>query len=321
MRVLVTGVTGFIGRHVARALLDAGHEVSGLTRPQSAVPDGVEAHVGDVTVPESLGAAVAGIDAVVHLAGVTQASRASLYEQVNTTGTVSLATAARDAGASRFVFASSLSAQGPSQPGAPHIDPGDEAPLNDYGRSKLLAEHFLGELRGLSTTVLRPCVVYGPGDRELLAWSRLVQRRVVPARSDLELSFLHVSDLARLVVDLVARPEAPFGPFFVSDGEPVRMETVLDLVERSVASRPTVRLPLSSRLLRGLAPAVERVAASTGVGQLAARTVRELAAPAWTCVPTRAGEALGFEPLTPLHAGLPATFAWYREAGWLAGAG
>ncbi len=317
MRVLVTGVTGFIGRHVAKALQGQGHDVRGLVRPASSAPEGVEAVVGDVTVPGSLPAALLEVDAVVHLAGVTQATRPVLYERVNTEGTVHLARACVDAGVPHLVYASSLSAQGPSAPGVPHVDPGDEAPINDYGRSKLAAERWLADIAGLSVTVLRPCVVYGPGDRELLAWSRLVRRRLVPTVQDLELSFVHVDDLARLVSDLVTRQIAPFGPFFISDGQPAHMMTVLDMVERVLAGPPTVRFPMPTRALRRLTPAVERFASATGVGLLAARTVRELAAPAWACSPQRAREALGFEPRVRLEQGLPATFAWYREAGWV----
>lgn len=317
MRVLVTGVTGSVGRRVAEALCARGHSVRGLVRPASRAPGGVEAVVGDVTVPGSLPAAVFGVDAVVHLAGVRQASRPVLYERVNTEGTIHLARACVDAGVPHFVFTSSLSAQGPSTPGAPHVEAGSEAPINDYGRSKLAAERWLAEVEGLSVTVLRPPLVYGPGDRELLAWSRLVSRRLVPSVDDLELSFLHVDDLARLVADVATRAGSPFGPFFLSDGQPMRMFEVLDMVERALAGGPTLRLPVSTRALRRLAPAVERVAAATGFGRLAARKVRALASPAWACSPERAREALGFEPQVPLEAGLPATFAWYRDAGWV----
>jgi len=316
LRVLVTGATGFIGAHITRSLLAAGHRVCALVRPAAPSPEGVESILGDVTVPESLPPAVADVGAVVHLAGVTQASRASLYHRVNTQGTLDLARAAAAAGVRRFVYASSLSAQGPSIPGRPHIQGGDEAPINDYGRSKLAAEQGLRGIPDLDAIVLRPSVVYGPGDRELLAWARLVRRRLVPSVGGLELSFLHVDDLTRLVVGLIDGVDVPFGPFFVSDGRPVRMATVLDLVERSVGTGATVRLPLPRLALRRLTPAVEQMAAVTGVGRLAARTMRELAAPAWACDPQRARETFGFEPRVRLEAGLASTFDWYREAGW-----
>lgn len=320
-RVLVTGATGFIGRHVCAALHARGHVVRALVRPGRGDPRpaGAEVVVGDVTVPESLPPALAGVDAVIHLAGVTYASRLATYHQVNTAGTVNLAAAAAGRPLRRFVFVSTLAAQGPSPRSQPHVSPGGEAPINAYGRSKLAAEAALADRDGheLPLTVLRPAIVYGPGDSRLLAWSRLIRRRVVPVVPGLELSFLHVDDLVALLVALVERGDAPAGPLFLSDGAPRAMDQVVDFVERAAAHAPAMRLPLSSGLLSAAAPVFERLAEASGVGRLAARTIAELAASGWACVPDEARRALDFTPSRDLLSGLAETFDWYRAEGWL----
>ena len=89
---LVTGATGFIGRHLCRHLADRGHRLRVLVRPTTSAArrarlGEVEVITGDVTVPDSLPAAVDGCDAVVHLAGVIAATRRGIYDRVNTEGT------------------------------------------------------------------------------------------------------------------------------------------------------------------------------------------------------------------------------------------
>lgn len=323
MKILVTGATGFIGRHLCRHLRDAGHHVRVLVRPNTAARrldrlGEVETMTGDVTVVESLPPAVDGVDAVVHLAGVTAAARASTYERVNAEGTAALARACRERPVKRFVFLSSLAAQGPSRPGHPHVDAGGERPVNDYGRSKLAAEVRLRSEPGpVPVTVLRPGIVYGPHDPEMAAWARMARSRVLPVVPDVALSFVHVDDLCHLVTRLVEPGRWPFGPYFVSDGPPIAMTALADLLERAVCGDAALRLPLPARLLDALAPAIERATSLVGAGSLLARTLRELSGGGWACLPDRARDDLGFGPSRAFHSGFTETLDWYRRHGWI----
>ena len=319
-RVLITGATGFVGRNLCAQLAAGPWAVRAMARASSDLEplEGLDIELvpGDLTVPESLEEALVGIDQVVHLAAATQAMRADRYAVVNTEGTRTLAKAAEAAGVQRFVLASSLSAQGPSQPGQPHVSGGGEAPLTPYGHSKLDAERvLLNGFSGLNPVLLRPSVVYGPHDRELLVWLRFFATRLVPVVPGLEISFLHVHDFTRLIEAVLSAEQAPAGPFFVSEGQPWLMDDVLDAAERALGGDAAVRIPIPRRALRLGAPMLERLTGLTGAARLAARTLRELSAPAWGCLPTEATETFGWQPEVDLAAGLIRTVRWYREAG------
>ena len=144
MKVLVTGATGFIGTALGSTLIEAGFEVRVLLRPgarlegpQAARFESVE---GDVTVRDSLDEAVAGVDGVVHLAGARSASRPETFHRVNAVGTDNLGRACEKAGVGRFIYMSSLAAQGPAPFGTVLDRPGNESPIGPYGHSKLAAE-------------------------------------------------------------------------------------------------------------------------------------------------------------------------------------
>ncbi len=324
MKVLVTGANGFVGRHVCATLGARDYVVRALVRPGARVAtierSGIEIVHGDVTVPESLARAIDGVDAVVHLAGVTRASRDSTFVRVNVDGTRHLADACRGRGVRRLVFMSALAAQGPSAKGTPHVHPGCEAPIDAYGRSKLAAERLLAD-RGadVPTTVLRPALLYGPGARAVLELARVVRRRIAPSVPGMELSLLHVDDLAQATLDVLERPDAPFGPYFLSDGAPVALEALVARLERLVAPASVLRIPVARALANALAPAAERFVALTGFGLGVARAVREMGGASWTCMPDEARRDLGFEPQVDLDTGLAETIAWFRAEGLLRG--
>lgn len=178
MRVLVTGASGFLGQATAAAVRDAGHEVRTFQRRPSGVA-GVQDVAGTMTDDAAIARAVDGVEAVVHLAAkVSLAGDPADFARVNVEGTRSLLRAARSAGVSRFVFVSSPSVAhtGSSLVGA---DAGPAEPSRargDYARTKAAAELLaLGaDARDFAVVAVRPHLVWGPGDTQLVG--RIVER-------------------------------------------------------------------------------------------------------------------------------------------------
>src|SRR5574340_25657 len=200
MRALVTGATGFVGSHLAERLVGEGWQVRCMVRRTSSLrwlPPGVETVYGELASGEGVGEAVHGADAVFHVAGVTKARRAAEFYEGNVRATANLLEAAGDV--PRFVHVSSLAAAGP---GADLSEDNPPRPVSDYGRSKLEAEKLA---RGRAV-IIRPPVVFGPRDTDVLQIFRAVNRgRMVRiGRRDSFFSFIYVKDLAEA---LAARSE------------------------------------------------------------------------------------------------------------------
>ena len=171
-RILVTGATGFVGRALVRRLLADGRKVRAAVRPTSAaLPAAVERVVVEDIGPDTdWRAALAGVDAVVHLAARAHVLRDSspdahaLYRAVNTLGALRLAEAAASLGVRRFVFLSSVRVHGDRSIGAPFDEASPLAAQDPYGSSKVEAERGLASLAAagrLEPVILRPPLVYG----------------------------------------------------------------------------------------------------------------------------------------------------------------
>lgn len=166
MLLALTGATGFIGQYLLRELPQRGYRVRVLLRRPTAVAlPATSAVIGDLAQPRNMAAALQGVDAVVHSAGLEHPMSGRPeddYRVLNTEATVMLARAAQRAGIKRFVFLSSIRAQcGPSSD-AVLTEALPPAPADAYGRSKLAAERGLAEL-DLDWAALRLALVYGPG--------------------------------------------------------------------------------------------------------------------------------------------------------------
>ena len=178
MRVLVTGASGFLGRATAAAVRDAGHEVRTFQRRPSGV-SGVSDVLGTMTDGAAVARAVADTDAVVHLAAkVSLAGDPADFARVNVDGTRTLVDAARAAGVARFVFVSSPSVAhtGSSLVGAGAGPAEPDRARGDYARTKAAAELVaLGaDAPGFAVVAVRPHLVWGPGDTQLVG--RIVDR-------------------------------------------------------------------------------------------------------------------------------------------------
>src|SRR5262249_10813575 len=166
MLLALTGSTGFIGRHLLRELPKRGHRLRVLLRRPAAAPmDAASAVIGDLARPMNMLAALEGVDAVIHSAGIAAGMSGvpeDDYRVLNTEATIELARAARRAGARRFVFLSSLRARCGPPAASVLTEAMEPAPTDAYGKSKLAAERGLAEL-DVDWVALRAVLVYGPG--------------------------------------------------------------------------------------------------------------------------------------------------------------
>jgi nucleoside-diphosphate-sugar epimerase len=314
-RVLVTGATGFVGSHIARAFIEAGYEVlcgaraSSSTRWISGLP--IE-RVPLELVGQDFATAVENVDLVVHAAGITRARREEDYHSVNAEGTRKLASAALEAGVRRFVLISSLAARGPDD-----TTKGDR-PESAYGRSKLEAEACLRSLEEqIEPVALRPAAVYGPRDTDLLPLFKMASGGWLPVPSGANLlQPVYAEDVARAAL-AAARKDAGFGPFPVAEAARYTWEEVVAGLEKALG-RPVraVRLPAAAFTLAGRAAELAARPFSA-VPVFDERRGRDLAARTWTCDTSATERALLWRAEVPLFEGLERTARWYGQAGWL----
>lgn len=325
MRVAVTGGSGFIGAHLLAALAARGDQVRCLLRPGSdraLLPAEVEPVVAaDLTAAGALERLVRGSDAVVHLAGLTRSWSARELRRVNRDGSAALCAAAARArpAVGQLIMVSSQAAVGPSCGRRPRREQDPPAPITAYGRSKLAAERVRQRHLRLPITVLRPPAVYGPGDRDIFAYFRLVRAGVrpelVPAS---RLSMVYVGNLVDALLLLLERPPgAGHRVYHVADRGVVTMSRVARWIAAAYG-RPTLRLPVPQA---ALAVAGLPLAAA---GRLLRRDLllsrdklREIAQPSWVFAATRIQHQLGYRPRVTTQDGIRRTAQWYLEHRWL----
>jgi len=326
MRILLTGGSGFLGSYVAEQLSAEGHTVRALVRPASDKRTlekvaNLEFAPGAVEKPEALGPAVQGCDVVVHVAGLVKARSPAEFFSVNEQGTKNLLAAAEKAGVKRFVYVSSLAAIGPSLDGKPVADDAPPAPVTHYGRSKQAGERAVLDAKDrLQVTVIRPPMVYGPRDRETLAFFTSVKNGVLPLLGDGKntLSMVYGEDCARAIT-LAALTNTPSGrTYFVEDGAVYVWKDAVAEVEKAMGKRAWVRVGLPMFVLQISAALSQTWGKLTNTAQmLTLDKVNELKQPHWVCSGEGARRELGWEPKVKWAEGVKLAAAWYREQGWL----
>lgn len=313
MRVLVTGATGFVGSHVTEALVAAGHAVAAGVRTTSdprwlaALP--VSQHVLDLAAPECMAATLDGVEAIVHVAGITRAANESAFGQVNVEGTRALLAAAVTARVQRFVLISSLAARGPDRP---------EPELSPYGRSKRQAEHVAaGFADELDVVALRVAGVYGPRDTDLLPLFRMARRGVLllPPRSG-RVQPVYATDVAALAARCVSHPFG-FGPWSVAEPRSYAWSELADHLATALGRRVRA-LHAPSAVFLGAAGVSEVVARlQRRAALLDRRRALDIAHHSYTCDVTATERASAWRARVGLADGLARTARWYRDHGWL----
>lgn len=322
MKALVTGATGFVGGHLAEALRRRGDEVTALARsPGKAAalaPLGVRVVAGDLHDRPALRQAVEGQDVIYHVAGVVAARSEADFLVANRDGTRNLLEAAEGAGNARLVYVSSMAAAGPTIRGRPLR--GDELPrpVTAYGRSKLAAEQVV-TASPVAWSIVRPPMVYGPRDHEVLKVFRLVRFGIAPVLGDgnQELSAVHGADLAEALIAVGTSTSAVRRTYYACHPEVFTGADMARAVGEAMGRSPAV-LRVPAMIGRGLLMVTEAAARLTGQTTiLTADKANEFFQPAWTGDPSPLTRDTGWRAARDLRSGLRETYEWYRTAGWL----
>lgn len=257
--VLVTGGTGFVGRHLVQQLHRQGWRVRVALRSDSVLPTGIEGVVvGDLGREIDWTPALKGISAIVHAAGIAHTGPGlpdELYMRVNAQATQRLAQAAMGTGAvTRFVFLSSIRAMTGPVAGKILTDDDEPAPTDAYGRSKLAAEEALQELEA-PYVALRPVLVHGPGVAGNLGQLARLAKLPVPlplASLKGRRSIVGIDNLADAVLLALKEPRTLGRSLIVADLESLTVGEIVAAIRAGLGRRPGL-FGCPENLLRGLA--------------------------------------------------------------------
>ncbi len=305
LTLALTGGTGFVGGHTIAEALRRGHRVRALARSAQPPRDGLEWIAGSLADEAALRRLAAGADAVLHIAGVTNAANRRGFEEGNILGT---ATLRRAIGTLPLVHVSSLSAREPQ--------------LSTYGWSKLVGEQIARGAAG-PVTILRPPAVYGPGDREFLELMKVAASGFVPFPADSVAAMIYGPDLAEALValaqDLAGPAKSAGHSFEIDDGTGGYTPAEVAAAIGRALGRRVRPLPVSPTLLRLAAIGDTAVARLKGsIPRLTQDRAGYMAHRDWSAdsAPLR---ALGlWQPSTGLADGMAATAIAYRAQGLLA---
>lgn len=306
----VTGASGFLGRHVLAALARQGWRLRVLARRETAPPEGMPPPGtvrGDLSDAEALRRLVRGAQAVVHLAALTKARGRAEFMAANRDGSARLAAAvAAAAPGARCILVSSLAAREPQ--------------LSPYAESKRAGEEAaIAALGGAAPwVVLRPSVIYGPGDRDGIALCRLAASRLVPVPREPEprITFVHAADVAAAIA-MLCYSGPLLSRFEVTDGNHAGYgwREVLQLIG-GLLRREQRFLAVPDAAMLAAGAAADAWAAARGRPMLFGRgKAREILHRDWSSSAERQLPTLVWSPRIALLPGLRETLGWWAGLG------
>lgn len=324
--VLVTGATGFVGSAVVRALLAQGRKVRVLSRASSSKANlaglDVEVAVGDLRDAASLSAAVQGCASVYHVAAdyrLWVPDPEEMYRS-NIDGTRNLLLAARDAGAGRIVYTSSVATLGVN----PDHTPSDEFTpvgladmIGVYKKSKFLAEEEVRRLvrqERVPAVIVNPSMPVGPGDLKPTPTGRMVIEAAMgrmPAYVDTGLNVVHVDDVAQ--GHLLAHDKGVVGERYILGGENLTLAQILAMIG-DLVGRPAPKIRLPRLPLFPLAVVAEAWGRVTGKEPMLTVDSLKMAAKYMHYSSARATAELGYRA-RPAREAFADAIAWFRTQG------
>jgi nucleoside-diphosphate-sugar epimerase len=339
-KVLITGGTGFIGAKLTERLVARGDDVTCLVRVPGRCgvvrKHGARVIYGDVRDCQQVRQATAGCDMVYHLAGLVSAFRLRDMISVNVDGFRNVVEAcAASETPPTLVMVSSLAAAGPSTAERPRVESDPPAPVSNYGRSKRAAEQLAQNFAArVPITIVRPPIVYGEGDVNMLSVYRSIYRLRLHAAFGVahsRYSLVHVCDLVEALLlccqsgkrllpmdahstNGAAEAASAAGYYFVAGDEQPTFGELGQLIGKALNRRVLVCGGSRTFMLWSVAAGAEAIARLRRKPYIFNfDKAREAQAGSWTCSALAIQSQLGFRPSAPLVVRLQQTADWYLQ--------
>jgi len=326
MKAFVTGATGFLGSHVARALESAGSDLRLLVRANSDTRnvEGLRADrvVGDLCDPQSIERAMAGCDAVFHVAADYRLwipDPAPMY-RANVEGTQAILNAARKHGIKRVVYTSSVATMGFKSDGS-LADEDSPVALSDmighYKRSKFMAEQVALDARGVEVVLVNPTTTIGERDVKPTPTGRIVLdflKKKFPAYVDTGLNLVDATECAH--GHLMAYEKGRSGQRYILGGENLTLKQILDkLAAITGLPSPTIRVPYFVALATGV---VDELVTGRVMGKEPRATIDavRMGRKKMFVTSAKAERELGWK-IVPVDGALRRAAEWFRDNGYV----
>ncbi len=326
MKIFITGISGFLGSHVAETLQQQGHEIFALVRKTSKL-NHVNFHFhpieSELPYTENLSTVLAQVDAVIHIAGKVKALSQKEFEETNALGSYNLAQTCLKANPKPkiFIYVSTIAVLNPSLDGNDFCIPPDKChPLSWYGQSKLNGEKALQCLKDkMRVIILRPPVLYGPRDEELFPLFKAIKRGFAPLYGDgsNQLSLCYVKDVADCIAGFIASPPPQDEIYCLDDGILHTWKSLATTISKSL-NKKIYTLPIPSFLFPIGAFFTQLYAKLTSKAQIfTLNKLKEMKQTSWLCGYEKLAKERGWKPKISLEQGAQLTYQFYQENKWL----
>lgn len=323
MKIAITGANGFVGTNLTRHFQSHGHEVIALVRSHAAAE--MLNHMVNTVVVDYLDAAsicgvISGCDILIHNAGRTKALNDKEMFDANVEPTKVIVTAVNGMDSPlQLIFISSQAAAKPSYNHIPVKESDQPAPLTAYGRSKQTAEQLIRRNCNKPYTIIRPCSVYGYGDKDFLALFKMVKKgfsfRI--GRDDKLLNMIHVDELASFISICLQNEAAYQQVFFATDGVVYKQSEIMQYIALALHKKPLqLCIPvILAKVVFHLGDAWGRIFNTPII--MNKDKMKEIMAESWLADPSKAREILHWHPQANLKKNILETAKCYQELGWL----
>jgi dihydroflavonol-4-reductase len=319
-KILIIGASGFVGKNLVLQYTKK-RDVRIMVRPTSNIElfrnnPRVNIVYGDLAKNAGITEALGGIDIVIHCAATTMGRSYWEFYRTNTQGTTHLIDAMSTRNVRKMIYVSSHAACGPSATDDPLHEHDPKNPISFYGRTKYLAERLVAQ-SGLDFTIIRPVSVYGPHDKEILTYIKLLNQGICPVVGFGEkyLNLIYVKDLVDLIIKTIEQDHFAGKTYFVNDGQCYSLDAIMDTIAQTLDKRSLrIRVPTSIALFVGLLNDVFMPPAKRLVTR---DKVRELACQYWVCSSENVSRTMKFKPRYDFKQGIIETVNWYRNEGLL----